>query len=41
MGFHFNEAEHAVVPANQIDLAPVMRSADVFRDDAVAPVSEI
>lgn len=41
VGLHFNKAEHAVVPSDQIDFAPVMWSAEVLRNDAITPVPQM
>jgi hypothetical protein len=38
---HFDEAQYAMVPSNQIDLAPVVRRAEVLGDDAIALVPEM
>lgn len=41
VGFYLNEAKDAAVPSNQVNLAPILRSAEILRDDAVALVPQV
>jgi hypothetical protein len=41
MGLHLDEAEHASVPSNQIDFAPVVWRVKVLRDDAITLIQQV
>lgn len=41
VGLNFDEAEHAVVPSDQFDLASIVGCAEVLRDDALTLIPKM